>query len=700
MLIQLDWLKEYVKFELPAEELAEILSMGGLEVESLEWVELLDGSRTQVMEVNVTPNRGYCLSYKGVAREVSALLGTPYKFTSPENQLKNLWGSHPVEQKIAVENQETALCSRYTAMVIENVLPAPSPKWLTDRLLAMGLRPINNIVDITNYVMLEYGQPLHAFDRDLLAGFRIVVRRARDKEPFKSLDGSDLILQEDALVIADAEKPVALAGIMGGANSEVSNSTRTIVLESASFDSASVRKGSKKYGIRTDSSYRFEREVDIDAVVAAQSRAALLIKELAGGEICKGRIDIHPHPKPLPQISLRVSRVNQILGLNLKAQKIQGYLERLGMSLKDPSTQDALKVEVPRSRPTLTREIDLIEEIARLHGFDKVEVSHPAAEIIPVKTSKRRTATRTAKETLQHLGFSEVINYSFIDSEKAEIFKTAFGVSGTELISLNNPLSNDWSTMRTSLVPGLLNNAALNMSRGQKPVKIFELGDIYLRGESGAPAVEKTCLSGLATGPYEPSVWKDSSGRYDFFDLKGSLETLFEQFKLKVDFHPLKEEKPFLVPGKTVECWVGKEKLGFLGEVSEAAARRWSFTHPVVHVFEIDFGKLVESLPGRPRFQPIPKYPEIYRDISLLVDQSVSSQEIHKLILASSAPLISRVELYDHFAGKKIEKGKKSLTYSLAFQSAEKTLTDAEVNPFFEKIVETLADKLGAKLRE
>ena len=609
-------------------------------------------------------------------------------------------GEIPVTQKIAVENREETLCPRYSAMVIENVTPGPSPKWLVDRLTAMGLRPINNIVDVTNYVMFEYGQPMHAFDRDLLAGFKIVIRRAHKKEAFASLDGSNLVLGEDALVIADREKPVALAGVMGGANSEVSMSTRTVVLESACFDPVMVRQASKKYSIRTDSSFRFERYVDISAVISAQSRAALLIKQLAGGEICRDRIDLYPSPSVLSPIDLRVARVNKVLGFSLSEQKIGEYLQRLGMQLQTSPSSGVLRIKVPEFRPTLIREIDLIEEIARLHGFGDIEMVHPTGEILPAKVSRKNTAIRTVKDTLCHLGLSETVNYSFVGSDKAEIFKKAFCDPETELVYLNNPLSNDWSTMRSSLIPGLLNNAALNMSRGQKTVKIFEQGHIYYRDDENKTTVEKNSLSALVTGNYEYSLWKDPSKGYDFFDLKGILETVLAQLKLKVEFQPLGEERQFLAEGKSVDCLIGGKKVGFLGEVSERIIKRWSFNRPIAYVFEIDFGQVVECLPGRPRFEPIAKFPQTYRDISLLVDQAVPSSEIYDLILETSAPLIRRVDLYDHFAGKKIEKGKKSLTFSLAFQSSEKTLTDAEVNPVFEKIVRTLADKLGARLRE
>ncbi|GJL77634.1 MAG: phenylalanine--tRNA ligase beta subunit [Nitrospinaceae bacterium] len=697
MLIQLDWLKEYVEYDVPAEELAEVLSMGGLEIEASEWVNLPDGVETQVMEVNVTPNRGYCLSYRGIAREVAALLGKKRHWKSPEKELEQSWGATPVEQRLTVENEEETLCPRYAGMVIENVTPGPSPKWLTDRLLAVGLRPINNIVDVTNFVMLEYGQPLHAFDRDLLAGFRIVIRRARKQEPFTSLDGSKLLLDEDALVIADAEKPVALAGIMGGANSEVSSSTRNVVLESACFDPVVVRKGSKKYGIRTDSSFRFERTVDVESVITAQTRAALLIRQLAGGEICKGRIDLYPNPKPAPSIDLRISRVNKILGLNLTNQKIVEYLERLGIGTESSKTDETLKLKVPEFRPTLTREIDVIEEIARLHGFGNVEVVHPAAEILPVQVSRRRQAIQTVKTTLCHLGYSEVINYSFIDSKSADSFRPAFEAAQVESIGVSNPLSKEWAAMRTSLIPGLLGNAARNLSKGQKPVKIFELGDIYFHQDDQKSAREITCFSALAVGAYEPSVWKEQTKGYDFFDLKGDLETVLNQLKLSVEFYS--SPNPFLTPGKSVDCFIAGKKIGYLGEVSSRLIREWDIGRST-YVIEFDFEGIVEALPGRPRFEPIPKFPETYRDISLLVDEGIPSKEVYDLIQKTSAPLIRRVDLYDTFEGKKIEKGKKSLTFSLAFQSMEKTLTDDEVNPVFDEIVRALSEKLGAKLRE
>ncbi len=695
MLIELDWLKEYIDVEVSAEEMARTLTMGGLELESLEAVEVSQGVKRDVLELNVTPNRGYCLSYRGVAREAAALLGSPLKLASPETQLNESWGQTPVEKAVTVLNQEPELCPRYAAMVIENVKPGPSPKWLADRLISIGLRPINNIVDITNFVMMEYGQPLHAFDRELLADKAIVIRRAYNKEAFTSLDGTDLTLGEDALVIADAKKAVALAGIMGGGNSEVSETTRNVVLESACFDPFTVRKGSKKYGLRSDSSYRFERGVDIDGVIEAQARAALLIKELAGGEICRGRIDVYPKPRAAKTVTLRVDRVNRVLGTELTSQAIQAYLERLGMPWKEASGD--LAVTLPSFRPQLAREIDLIEEIARLHGYDNVAVSSPRAEVCPVRFSRKNTSIRTARDTLCRLGYAEAIHYSFIDASASSDFKAAFGGNGADTIPISNPLSGEWSTMRSSLLPGLIATAARNVSKGQRPVRIFEVGEVFYRAQANGPVVEKTCVAALLSGNQEVQLWKDPAKPYDFFDLKGALETVMAQFKERLEFAD--SERPFLSPGKSVDCILDGKTVGCLGELRPDWGRKFELEQNAL-VFEIDFDTLVEALPGPPRFQPIPKFPGTYRDISVLVDRSVSAQAVQDLIAAASAPLLDSVDLYDHFEGKKIEAGKKSLTFALRFQSLEKTLTDEEVNPVFEKIVQTLAEKLGASLRE
>lgn len=688
MKVQVDWLKEYTEIDVPTDELGHVLTMAGLEIESHETVELPDGEKSEVLELNVTPNRGYCLSHIGVAREVSALLNKSLKLPDPLKTLESEWGTVAVEDRVSVENLEPELCPRYCALVIENVKVGPSPKWLKDRLTAIGLRPINNIVDITNFVMMEYGQPLHAFDRDLLAGNKIIIRRAKKGEPFASLDGTELKLEPDALVIADGEKPVALAGIMGGINSQVSETTSHIVLESACFNPATVRQGSKKYGLRSDSSYRFERSVDLNGVVSAQARAALMMKELAGGGICLGRVDIYPETGKSINIPLRVGRVNQLLGASFNSEQVRDLLSRLGMEVLSQS--ENMEVKIPSFRPDLLREVDLIEEIARIDGFDKVDTVYPVAGVRPVRISPRQNIAKKVREVFCCAGFAETVHYSFIERAYAEEFKTAF--ASEQVIALKNPLSSDYDTMRTSLLPGLLKTAGLNLSKGQKPLKLFEVGSVYSSDSTGL-RTEKAVLSAIVLGPYEPTPWKPRGGEYDFYDLKGTLETLITHLHLKLEIFP--DSKPFLLPGKSVRVQIDDRELGYMGQM---APEQNLVAELNVYALELDLGALEKS--SSLRFQLIPKFPETYRDISILVDRSVTSQKAADLILKTGCPLIQKVDLYDHFEGKKIQADKKSLTFALSFQSAERTLSDNEVNPLFEKIVQTLKSELGASLRE
>lgn len=697
MKIQLDWLKTYINHGLSVKKLSDLLTMGGLEIEGLESVDLGGGRTTDVVELNVTPNRGYCLSHIGVAREVGAMIHKACKLPDPDKQLAKAMGSVPVKKKITVVNEEPILCPRYTAIVIENVTPGPSPKWLTDRLKAVGLRPINNIVDITNFVMMEYGQPLHAFDLALLAGSKIVIRCARKGEPFTALDGTELKLGADALVIADAEKPVALAGIMGGTNSQVNESTQTVVLESAAFDPVVVRKASKKYGLRSDSSYRFERGVDIEAVATASSRAALLIQELAGGEICEGRIDLYKKSKKPNRFDFRISRTNQVLGTRLAAPRIMKYLKGLGVTaVKVKKAGECYQVEVPSSRPTLTREIDLIEEVARLNGYGEVEVSHPVGSVSPVRFSKIQTAVRQSKEVLRNLGYSEAVNYSFIEGEWALQFLDTFGDQSPAVVQLDNPISSDMDTMRPSLLPGLLKSAMRNINRGQKNLQLFEQGHIFF-SKKGKGSHEISCFAALATGPYPNSVWKDNSKPFDFYDLKGALQTLADHFQVELEYRP--SRRSFLDSGQSADGFAGDRCIAYFGRLCPVVARRLEVS-PDIYVFELNMEALAEVIPDRTRFQSIPKYPETYRDISILVDQTVQAQTISDLIRQTSGPLIHRVELFDQYQGKRLPPGKKSLTFALSFQSPEKTLTDEEVNPIFEKIVGSLSRKLGAALRQ
>ncbi len=693
MKIYLDWLKDYVDPALSTEEVGRLLTFGGLEVEAQEQVALSDGRKADVLELNVTPNRGYALSHMGVARELAALAGTPCKIESPMQSLEEVWGPEAIDACLKVTNNEPELCTRYSALAIDGVEVKPSPQWLADRLTAIGLRPINNIVDITNYVLMEYGQPLHAFDADLLAGSEIIVRRARAGEAFTALDGTEVKLGDDALVIADADKAAALAGIMGGQGSEVTQKTRNVILESACFHAPTVRKGSKKYGIRSDSSMRFEREVDYEGVVQAQARAALLIRELAGGTIRKGRIDLVSRPSGARLVTLRPQRVRQILGTEISVDEISDCLRRLGFGVEESG--ESFEVEIPSFRPIIEREIELIEEIARLRGYRNIEPEAPRGAIQAVALTPQQQATRQARNALSQAGYNEAVNFSFSAEKQARYFMSAFAPKTAQSIALNNPLSEELGVMRVSLIPGLLNVAKGNISRGQKPVRIFEQGALFYR-EDGGKRIETASLAALAVGPYEPNVWKESGAACDFYDVKGALETAISDLRMTCELRPA--DRDFLAPG-AADCLINGVVVGYIGALSDAIQRAWELPH-VAYAFELDFNAVTEQLPGRPQFHSIPKFPEVYRDISVLVDRSVKAGALTEQIRAAGGPLLRRIDLYDHFEGKKIEKGKKSLTYSLSFQSPDRTLSDEEINPVFDKIVNTLSEKLGATLRE
>ena len=698
MKIQLDWLREYVDVDLSAEKLGHLLTMAGLEIETEETVELSDGTKTEVLELNVTPNRGYCLSYLGVAREVAALVGKSFRVPDYEAELEENWGESPIGDKLKVDNSEPELCVRYSGMVIENIKPGPSPKWLADRLTAIGLRPINNVVDITNFVLMEYGQPLHVFDKDLLEGPSIIVRRGKEGESFTAIDGSDLKLDQDALVIADDNKAIALAGIMGSANSQVTASTRHIILESASFNSVVVRKGSKKYGLRSDSSIRFERGVDMHGVISAQARAALLIKKLAGGTICKGRVDLYPSPQPIRNVSLRASRLNQVLGCSLSGDQIKDYLSRLKLEVSLSKDNETFNVGIPSFRPFLLREIDLIEEVARLNGFDKIKETSPAAQINPVRFTPIQSAIGSVKSLLRDIGFSEIITYSFIDELGAKTFQSAFSTTNkVNSISLNNPISVDMDFMRPSLLPGLVQSAMTNFSKGQKHVRVFECGNIFVSGEGGERE-EKMVVSAFISGVQENNVWEQTGKSYDYYDLKGTLSAVSRLLKLKLIEHP-EPENSFMLKGRSVGLTVDGKACGYLGELSPSIIRQYELPKHCI-VFELDFDRLMCALPKQVRFLNLPKFPEIYRDISILIDKTVPSGEVIDRINQVGGPLLRKVELYDHFEGNKIKEGEKSLTYALTFQSSDRTLIDEEVNPVFEKIVKILSSQLGAMLRE
>jgi phenylalanyl-tRNA synthetase beta chain len=556
------------------------------------------------------------------------------------------------------------------------------------------MRPINNVVDISNLVMLELGHPLHAFDYDLFrfqgpsGQKKVVVRRAEDGEKFVTLDEVERTLNPEVLMIADGDEPVAIGGIMGGLKSEVSPTTRNVLLESAYFDPRVIRRGRMSLGLSTESSQRFERGADPNGVVKAANRAAELLEELAEGSVLKGTVDCYPSPIHPAQISLRPKRVNKLLGTDLSSQEIMKILGSLEIPAREG---DDLKVEAPTFRPDLTREIDLVEEIARIHGYDKIETSLRASGSLVTKVAWEDELSREVKHLLAGDGFFEVITNNLVDPRvMAKLDPQA------PQVGIKNPLSNDLSVLSTTLSYGLLGVVSWNKNRLEKNVRIFELGKVFLARPKGLPE-ERVHLGMAVTGSREPRHWQTSEAEVDLFDLKGVLEQLSNRFLLPLQLNP--GRFPFLHADRCFQVEVGGERIGVLGEVSESVLDVFGIKDKVI-LAELDFEKLASAVPRERQLSPLPKFPPVDRDVAVVAEETLPSQTIRDKIKEVGGDLVVEVSLFDVYKGKQVPPGKKSLAYSIRYRSQEKTLTDEEVDQIHQKVVSKLKTSFGITLRE
>lgn len=683
MKITYNWLKEFVEFDLSPSELCKVLTMAGLETNVIESID-----DDHVIEVDLTPNRSDCHSVIGIAREVSALTGGRFKY--PDISVKESEGD--INSLISVAVEDPQLCPRYTARIIRDVKVKNSPSWLEKKIIAVGLRPINNIVDVTNYVLYEMGQPLHAFDYGHIKGKKIIVRDAYKNESLTTLDEKKYSLSEDSLVIADSERAVALAGVMGGGNSGVTLSTRDILLESAYFNPISIRRTSRRHGIFTDSSYRFERSVDNEGVVAALDRAANLIAELSEGKVAKGRIDCYPKKISYPHIDLRISRTNKILGISLSREQILNILNRLMFTTK-VIDDDKIRVNVPSFRKDIEREIDLIEEIARLHGYEKILKTIPSSKVSVSASTRNQVFEKEIRNVLISLGLTEVINYSFIDEKYFNLMNIPQDDPLRKTIKLRNPLSQNWSVMRTTLLPGIINTAVFNINRGIYDVGIFEVGKVFIPNER--LPVEKMMIGCAVTEKVEKKIW--SKGERDFYYLKGLVESLLGRLNIHdMEFFPV--NLSYIHPQKGTCVRINKEDIGYLGELSPAAAEGFDLKEKL-YVFELSFDKIITKAVTEKKYTHLPKYPSIYRDIAIVLDNNIKSDDVYRIIRDTDNSILKEIILFDYYEGKQIPDGKKSLAYSLVYRSDDRTLTDDDVNPLHEKVIKNLKDKLGAELR-
>jgi phenylalanyl-tRNA synthetase beta chain len=678
MKISVNWLKEFVDVTRDPRQLKSDLTMIGLNTESCVPV-----GDDWVLDVEVTTNRPDCLSHYGVARELATLYRQPLKRL--EVFLKESGG--PTSAAATIEIADPDLCARYCGRIVQKVQVGPSPDWLVKRLEAIGQRPINNVADATNYVLMELGHPLHAFDLPRLRQQKIIVRRAKPGEPLRTLDGADRTLTSDNLVIADGERPVALAGVMGGEESEISSRTRSVLLESAWFEPVSIRRTAKSQGMHTEASHRFERGADIEMAPLALDRVADLIQKLAGGEILRGMIDVYPRPESRKDLLLRQSEIARILGAEVAWEEVERILRGLGFQTERRGAE-GWRVSPPSFRLDVSREIDLIEEVARHVGYD-----HLPARVRPAPPRVERDITRdkimTVSSLLVGLGYHEIIAPAMVDPAENERFANCAPVM------LANPLSQDASAMRSSAVPSMLRAIRWNLDRDLGDVKFFEIGKTYSLSTEGAPE-ERRVLTLGATGHRRPASVYDSERLLEFFDLKGDLETIFRAFDLaKLDFEP--SSCSYYEEGSSGRLTSHGVALAVFGQLRQDLAREYKLRQ-AAWVADIDLEHLLDfSLRSR-QFRPFSKFPAVERDFSLVVPDGVPYARLAAAVTGLELEEVRGYRPVDHFRGGAIPAQHHSLLLRVTFQSQTHTLTSEEVGGLSQRLLAVL-EPLGVRLR-
>jgi len=651
------------------------------------------GLADAVLELELTPNRPDCLSMIGVAREVAAIQKNRIKY--PDIVLPK--SIYHITDKTSVSIEAPAHCPRYAARLLIDLTVGPSPFWMKDRLLSIGIRPINNIVDITNFVMMETGQPLHAFDFDRLAENRIVVRTAQDGEVFTTLDQKERVLSRDMLLICDGKKPVAIAGIMGGLNSEIGSETRRVLIESACFDPVSIRKTSKKLGLATEASHRFERGVDPETTVAAADRAAQLMAAV-GGRLIDGVIDEHPGRRSRTLIRLGLGETRRVLGVGLDQNTMSALLRSIEFEVKADG-DGILSVLPPSFRLDIRRPEDLMEEVARLSGYDNIPTTFPLIRADTRRFSRSIDLRKCIRAFMTGFGFTETINYSFIH----ELSCDRLGLSKTDFrrntIRVLNPLTEEQSVMRTSLIPGLLGTLQRNITQQIKHIKIFEVGKVFIgKGDDNLPE-EIEMLAGLWTGTRQAPCWCSHGEDCDFYDIKGVVEELLERLKIgDLRFTRLSDEDcTYTRPGRTARILFGEEILGLVGEVAFDVRSHFTIKQPVF-LFELNL-ELLSGISSEIRFyRPIPRYPSASRDLTVIVDKDLETGAIIAHARDFGEHLVEDIHLFDVFEGDPIPPGKKSISLRITYRSSSETLLDETVNALQKKIAMKFVETFGALL--
>ncbi|MFQ5662441.1 MAG: phenylalanine--tRNA ligase subunit beta [Terriglobia bacterium] len=680
MKILLAWLKDYVQVGVRVEQLAQNLTLCGVAADTVS-----ETPAGPLLELELSTNRPDLLSHYGVAREVSTLYSQPLKPIRPAPAEAAEGASNAARVEIADPDR----CHRYVALVLRNVKIQPSPAWLRQRLEACDIAAINNIVDVTNYVLLELGHPTHAFDLDTLAEKRIVVRPAKTGETLTTLDGVARPLKPHHLLIADAHHPVALAGIMGGAGTEISFQTRNVLLESAWFDPIRVRRTAKELGLRTEASHRFERGMDVEAPLRAARRCAELFLKLAGGELLAGGIDVYPRRWQSPQVTLRRSEILRILGAAVPDEVTERVLAALGFAFERQSSGQWV-VRVPSWRRDVSREIDLIEELARHYGYHKFPARLPPARQ-PVARPAHAAAEAAVRDRLEALGYDEAINFTPVNPGEAEEFLAP----GEGLARIRNPLSEETSVLRPSGLLSLVKTLAWNLNRGQRHLRFYEIGKAYtVRNRQFR---ERRVLTLAATGLLREKGLHEGEQPCDFFALKGAVEAVLEGFELaRVEFRPC--DAACLHPAERATLRAGEQPLGVLGQLNPSLAAQFKLRQ-AAYLAELDLEALYAAGLRPRRYRPLSRFPAVARDFSLLLDQSVPFEAVRQLIESLKIPELISVAAVDRFRGAPVPAGQYSLLIRVIFQSGEQTLTDQQIRQHSERIVGALAARLGAALR-
>jgi phenylalanyl-tRNA synthetase beta chain len=687
MLISYNWLRELTATKLEPQEVRERLTNIGLAVDA---VEERDGDF--VLDVEVPSNRGDCLSHVGIARELTVI---------ERSQISNLnFETKTKEGKTSaltnVEILDPDLCPRYAARVVRGVKIEPSPEWLVKRLETLGQRPINNVADITNYVLHELGQPLHAFDLAKLAESRIVVRRAGPGETIKTLDGVERKLDADMLVIADARRPVAVAGLMGGEESEIADTTRDVLIESAYFDPASVRRTARLLGLHTEASHRFERGVDSEGVLRAQERCVALISEIAGGVTTEDALDVYPNPLPARVVALRPERIQTITGLQVETEEMVRILTALGFELRE-SNPAKLAFTIPSWRHDVAIEEDLVEEVARHTGYEKIGTGLPPASLAGEYHSSE-TRKRALRQAMSGRGFDEAISLSFTELTEDFALIPDFDGGGPEsLVTLTNPIIEGASRMRQTLLAGLLNSVRHNFNHGMRNVCLFETGRVFAVSEPGQLPREREAFALVATGGVMEADRAQGGREIDFFDLKGALESANEAMNLP----PLDLEMAVvkhLRPGQSAAISTSGTRIGSIGRLAEAVAGAHKFRQPVF-VAEVDLTALleVEELPVL--YSPLPRFPSIVRDVSLLVDRKVTLADLLRAIQDQKIEQCIGAKFVGAYEGEGIPDSKRSVTLRFEYRADDRTLRDEEVDGIHWPLVKTLQSQFSAEVR-